>query len=31
MGKLINVFSKQLSENFNPNFIHHKISTYEKH
>ena len=31
MGKLINVFNEHLSENFNPNFIHHKISTYEKH
>ena len=31
MGKWINVFNKHLSKNFNPNFIHYKISTYEKY
>ncbi len=31
MENLISVLNKHLSEKFNPNFIHYKISTYEKH
>jgi hypothetical protein len=31
MEKIDKGLQKRLSEYFNPNFIHYKISTYEKH